>query len=489
MRTDPPELERMLEEADRRYGLFPEGETIAVGVSGGSDSMALLHGLIRLSRRRDFNVLVLHLHHGLRGPEADDDARFVCLVSERLGVPYVVGHADVGAEARSKGLSLEMAAREARYRFFREMREQHGFLKVALAHTADDQVETVLLKLLRGAGPRGLAGMAVQAEVFGVPVVRPLLAVTRRGVESYLHSLGERWREDRSNQDRTILRNRIRHELLPMLERRYNPAIRDVCLRMARIFQEEERWLDGITERALKRAGCDRLESDRLANMPLALRRRVWRLWLQRAGVPESVLDYGLIERMESRMGQRGGSGVIEVGGGWGLRISYGMWELIPPEGEEALTRPLPAFPIRVPGETVISDWGICVRVLPARGYPDPIEPGLGRFPCRVYVNRAKLRAGRGALLFLRGWRPGDRIAVGEGCTKKLQDVWTDARIPRPVRSRIPLLVRGDSILWIAGGPPAYDWRVASSRAASWSLEMERLSKESVASREGGGVK
>jgi len=442
--------------------------------------MALLHGLVRLRPRLGLEIVALHLHHGLRGCAADADARFVQDACRRLGVPCEIGHVNAAAHAREAGLSLEMAARNLRYRFFGEAVARLGLSRVALAHTADDQAETVLLKLLRGAGPRGLSGMAVQAVVLGVPVIRPLLETTRREVERYLRTLGERWREDRSNRSLAFLRNRIRHELLPLLERHYNPAVRAVLCRMAQVFQEEERWLSEMAENALARAGEDRLPTEPLSAIPLSLRRRVWRLWLQRAGVPEAILDFDLIERLERLMNGVSGTVEIDVGQGWRVRHAYGTWEVLPPAGGEGEQRPLPEVPIKVPGVTVVAEWGLLVRITASRGYPHPMEPGLGRLPARVYVDAKKLSPE--AIIALRPWRAGDRMAVGKGRTKKVQDLLTDARIPRPLRSRLPILAQGASILWVAGGPPSYAWRVPAPRASSWCLEMERLTQESIAS-------
>ncbi len=200
---------------------------LLVGVSGGPDSVALLHGLVQLGYRPH----VCHLNHRWRGKESDADAKFVRELARRFGVPVTVGARKVP--------HTEAAARQARQEFFERVAQKTGLRTLVLAHTADDQVETFLLRLMRGAGPTGLGAMWPERRIGKLRVVRPMLEVTRAEVLKYLSAQGLKWREDASNTDRRFLRNRIRHELLPLLERDYNPGIRKVLLRTAEIFRAE----------------------------------------------------------------------------------------------------------------------------------------------------------------------------------------------------------------------------------------------------------
>ncbi len=233
----------------RRHGLLAAGEMIVVGVSGGPDSLCLLHLLRRLAPELALRLHVAHLNHGLRGPEADEDAEFVAELAACWGLPVTIGRADVAALAAQPGRSLEEAARLVRYAFLAEVADATGATTIAVGHNADDQAETVLMHFLRGSGVAGLRGMLPRAPLsdyrLGEPaapripasprlLVRPLLAIPRADIEAYCaaHSLAPRF--DRSNEDTTFYRNRLRHELLPLLAT-YNPAIGETLARTAAV--------------------------------------------------------------------------------------------------------------------------------------------------------------------------------------------------------------------------------------------------------------
>ncbi|HKZ70341.1 MAG TPA: tRNA lysidine(34) synthetase TilS, partial [Anaerolineales bacterium] len=232
----------------QKHGLLTPGQTLAIGVSGGPDSLALLHLLIRLRPEYDLDLRAAHLHHGLR-LEADGDAEFVAQISEQWDVPCIVDRVDVAALARANRLSIEEAGRQARYAFFARLA-----LTVAVAHSADDQAETVLMHLLRGAGIGGLRGMlpkssgqwAVGSEQI---VIRPLLATPRADIETYIAAHGLQPRVDSTNADSTYFRNRLRHELIPFLET-YNPNIRELLCRTADVAAGDYELLRGAIEHA-----------------------------------------------------------------------------------------------------------------------------------------------------------------------------------------------------------------------------------------------
>ncbi len=257
------DLWRQVFQYARRYDLFTPGAVVVTGVSGGPDSVCLLHVLRRLAPELGLRLHVAHLNHGLRGAEADADAAFVAALAAGWGVPCTVGRADVVALAEDAGLSLEEAARQARYRFLAEVAEAAGATTIAVGHNADDQAETVLMHFLRGSGVAGLRGMVARTRLtdyrlsvhrsggaeeqggretlpgslFPLPpvalwLVRPLLVVPRGAIETYCREHGLQSRFDRSNEDTTFFRNRLRHELLPILAG-YNPAIREVLAHTA----------------------------------------------------------------------------------------------------------------------------------------------------------------------------------------------------------------------------------------------------------------
>jgi tRNA(Ile)-lysidine synthase len=262
----------------------PRSSTLVVGLSGGADSVALLDALASLRRRRGFRVLAAHLDHGLR-PGSADDAVFCAEVCRSLDVPLRVGRADVRARASRERGGLEQAARRERYAFLRRVRGEEAAFAIAVAHTRDDQAETLLLRLLRGAGTTGLAGMRPRSR----DILRPLLAVSRDEVLDHLRERGLAFREDPSNADLVYRRNRVRHELIPYLEERFNPAVRASLARTASVLADEATHLRGEAEALLaaisrEEQGAVHLRRSPLAEAPAAVARAAIRQALLRAG-------------------------------------------------------------------------------------------------------------------------------------------------------------------------------------------------------------
>lgn len=429
---------------------LPSGSGILVAVSGGADSVALLLALRAVARKQRWTLSVAHLNHGIRGAAADADAAFVRGLARRLGLRCVVEQEQVPALAHRRGISLEMAAREARYAFFARTARRHKAIAVATAHTADDQAETVLLRLLRGAGPAGLAGIPVVSTHHGLRIVRPLLDVTRGEVEAYLRSRGQAWREDATNLDRSIPRNRVRHELLPWLEREFNPRVREALLRVSRLIGDDDAFLEQVAE-GLRRAHGKGLAAYELEREPLqacvpALRRRLLRRWLRDAGVPEDGLDFESIERVSGFVAQgRAGRGVT-LSGGWRVSRAGALLRVA-----QTALQPVPAVRVRlrVPGETVVPELGVRIVAAVAPGIVRDRNGRPGQWPARASLD---LRAWRRRALYVRTPRPGDRIPpYGLRGTQKLQDILIDTKVPRDERARIPVIECGGAIVWLPG--------------------------------------
>ena len=477
-------LPEIIAAAARGHGLWRRGARLLVAVSGGADSVALLLALRELAGRMKLALTVAHLHHGLRGRAADRDAAFVRRLAQRLGLPLLVERADVRRLARERGVSLEMAARAARYAFLARAARAARAEAVVTAHTADDQVETVLLRLARGTGLRGLCGMARRAQQGDLRIVRPLLDATRSEVLEFLRARGERWREDRSNRDPAFLRNRVRHELLPLLERRFNPGIRRAILRMTAILSEDEAWLEALCRPLLKaaRRGPRELRTAALRRAPAAARRRVLRQWLFDAGVPLPDLDLDTVGRIERLLTTPRGSASADLGSGWRAQRQYGRLILAAPPAGGAAGRWPPAAgsrapdssggrrALRMPGETIWQGWRVTVRRAP--GIRRPRRGRAGRLPAECSLS---LEAAQGRRLWLRDWRPGDRIApLGMAGTRKLHDIFVDAKVPAEERRRIPLLVCGGAIVWVPGYRIARGWEVRDERRPAWQVRIER---------------
>ena len=323
----------------REHDLLRPGQRVGVAVSGGADSVSLLRLLLELRGELGIVLSVAHLNHGTRGAESDADEQFVAALATRHGLDLHAERADVPAHARKHRLSLEAAGRAARDDFFTRLIEANTIDCIALAHTQDDQAETVLLRLLRGAGPRGLAGIYPTRALTddGSRVVRPLLAIRRAELRSYLGSLDQPWREDASNRDLRHTRNRIRHQLLPMLERDYNPGIARLLSELAEIARGEEEHWQTVVPPLLAQLAPDGVVAvgPRLAQ-PVAVQRRLLRAAAEAAGVR---LDFDHTERVRRHAAcATAHNAIIELAGGARALISRNELRFEPPAQAAAKT-------------------------------------------------------------------------------------------------------------------------------------------------------
>ena len=460
-----------LDERVRRYAaqqLLWSAETrVIAAVSGGSDSVGLFVLLQQLAAAGACRLAGLaHLHHHIRGAAADADAQFCRELAARAGVPALIGDADVPALARQGGVSLEVAGRDARQRFYAEVLASEGAACVATAHTRDDQAETVLLRLVRGAGATGLSGMAPRRD----HLLRPLLEVSRAELREYLGAAGESWREDVTNADCAIPRNRIRHHVLPEL-RAVNAQADLALARAANILRTDAAFLDGLAHEAAARvvrieaggaggAGEARamkvtVDGAELAQLPLALARRVALRALETANPSRS---YGLEEAEVLCEVAAGGAGASLAGldmerfGADVVLVSRarGTVRLKPDTTSGAepfeLQLDIPGAVDAPHGRWTLSASG------PVPRHEASIEAG------QVMVDAGTV--GRG--LIVRPRRPGDRLhPLGAPGRKKVQDVFVDRKIPRDDRDREPIVTdEVGRIVWVAGQVLAAPFRV-----------------------------
>ena len=431
-------------------GIAP-GDRLVVAVSGGVDSMGLLDLLVGLQRRLPLRLHVVHVHHGLRGRAADREAALVVTTAAKHGLGVTLCHLD--PRARPRAISVEMWARAARYACLEAAAVRVRAVGIATAHTQNDQAETVLLNLLRGTGPRGLAGIPPVRH----RVVRPLLAVARPELEAYAAARRVPYREDASNASPAFRRNRIRHRLLPQLAAEYNPRLVESLAALARQLREDEDTLSAqaaaLAGQAVSaRGGLLCLDRTRLRLAPPAIIRRVFQAAVAQAGggqVGVTRRHLAALVRLLCEAGTLGLPGGLEarvrgaqlwIGPGKlvarragapetaAVALRPGVWAPWPPLGCRLRVR-------RVPGH--------CVR--------RPLQD-----PWRAVLSPELLRAP----LSLRGWRPGDRFRpAGLGGRKKLQDFFVDAKVPREERARVPLLLSGDRIAWVVGHRIAEEFR------------------------------
>jgi len=422
-------------------------------VSGGADSVAQLLVLYDLAAAGEIVLAgAAHLNHQLR-PEAARDEAFCRDLCARLHVPFLVESAPVADLAAAARVSVEVAARRVRYAFLERARTSCGAAVVAVAHTADDQAETVLLRLLRGAGPRGLRGIL---PVRGT-VVRPLLDCTRAALCDALEQRGQTWVEDATNADVSQPRNRVRHELVPLLAARFQPAVTRVLARTAEVVAADDALLESLAEAAAPGVvtpapGGTLISTVALARLPLALARRVARRAMERLGPPHAP-DLADVEALLA-VGRPDGPGAAAPAGLRVERFSEDAVLLTRASGTRAAALAPRALP--VPGSVALPELGPGCRLTAERPIKALEEPSDLR-------RRLIVRASVPAPFVVRGRSAGDRIRPrGLGGSKKLQDLLVDRKVPRAERARVPVVADATGrIVWVVGH--AVDADVAAS--------------------------
>jgi tRNA(Ile)-lysidine synthase len=444
------------------------GDKVLAAVSGGPDSIALLHILYLLSDELGITLHVAHLNHMFRGEESEADALFVAEAAQRYGLPVTVSAVDVPQYRLRHHLSNQVAAREIRYDFFLETARQAGASKVALAHQGDDQAETILINFLRGAGTAGLKGIPPVRE--GI-YIRPLLDVRRSEIEAFCSEMDLAFRQDSSNIKPVYTRNRIRLNLVPLLEKEYNPGLVPALLRLGEICREEDSCLDDLAQAALQGAllesvpGRVLLRLERLSAAPLAIRRRILRLaWRELTGAAVN-LDFQHTEAALHLINSgRAGSQAAMPGNVTAVR-TYKALELKAAQAEKSPAGYL--YPLQVPGVTHVPEIGmsICTEILSREQYQDPRDLPSGE----AMLDCEKLPPA----LFVRRRRAGDVFyPYGQAAVLKLKDFLIKQKIPREVRDRIPLVCTPEDIVWVGGIRAGEQWKVCGSTKAVLHLKL-----------------
>ena len=429
--------------------LLKPGLRLAVGLSGGADSVALTRVLAEQSKELGLVLHAAHLHHGLRGEEADGDLAFARGLAAELGLPFHEARVETESEAKADPASgkaaetIEEAARRLRYGWLRQLMASGEVEAVATAHTLDDQADTVLAKFLRGAWTGGLSGIHPVIVFPEGRILRPLLGTTRVEVEAYLGTLGQRWREDSSNRHLSFTRNRIRHELLPLLEG-WNPRLREHLAQMAALARDEETWwanevariapqwlLAGRPVRGGGRAAGDGLAIDvtRLAALPLALQRRLLRHAAERLG---TAIDFSATEALR----------LLAVAGraGQKLELAEGLWAertarelrlaVLPVAKAGTAEESAPEYAVAIPGEVAAEAFGLRLRIEVS----------------------APAATHEGQTAMLRNWRPGDRVKLHYSAgPRKVKEVLERLKVTGAGRRLWPVLEIDGRIVWMRG--------------------------------------
>ena len=430
-----------------RHGLLEKEDRLIVGVSTGVDSMVLLHLLNAYRKTFHLSLIVAHVNHGLRPEESENEAELVREESERLGLPFEYGQFNVKEFQKLGGLSPQDAARRIRFHFFYDLLRRHHARKIALGHNAEDQVETILLRLMRGSGLQGLKGiLPIREET----VIRPLLETRRAEIESFALEKKIPFLSDSSNLKQDYLRNRIRLSLIPRIEAEYQPNFKEVLLRTSSILREENDYLEKGAEEAFEKL-VRREEGDFLFKFPeyrslhRAIQRRVIKKILGKIDEPEMVIEEkepSDLQKIDEALRSSSPSFLLELGGG--MRVEKRYDTVLLGKGE---VRPFPPFEQELlsPGRTRIDEIGkeVIIEEISPEGLKDyqvDLDTAL------VDYERVRFP------LTVRNFRPGDRFCpLGVKGSQKLKNFFIDHKVPKFERPKIPLLISGEMITWVVG--------------------------------------
>jgi tRNA(Ile)-lysidine synthase len=466
----------------KRHSLVSPEEIVVVGVSGGADSVCLLHVLAKWRKGLGINLHVAHLNHQLRGVESEADARYVSDLAGSLDIPVTIDRQDVAAYRLGRNFSVEEAARELRYAFFTRVAGEVGANRIAIGHTKDDQVETILMHILRGTGVTGLCGLApcspmvydsqgisLPAKRSNILVIRPLLDITREETKSYCQEHRLDPRIDSSNVSLSFLRNRIRLQLLPQL-RQYNPSVDQALLRLADIAREDIAFIEQQAsvlwdEVARQENNAIYLDRKQIASLPIALQRQLLRTTVTRLAGDTRDIEASHIEAARSLLDKPVGKRICLP---HGITCQVGYDEIVIASSDvigtwqsQLPSCPFPPlsgeFTLKVPGNTVFPGWKVIASIIREREDSQPLRGNLstseGTYRSKPVADFDLHKTG--TELFVRQRQPGDRFQpLGMDMPKKLQEFMVDAKIPRSWRGRIPIVCSPQQIIWVVS------WRI-----------------------------
>lgn len=456
-----------------RHRMVEPGCKVLVAVSGGPDSVVLLHMLYLLKDELGISLHVAHLDHMFRGKESAEDALFVAETAKRYGVPATIDACDVPAYRDRYRQSGQEAAREVRYRFLRETADRVGASRIALAHQADDQAETILINFLRGTGIKGLKGILPVREGF---YIRPLLNIRRSDIEHYCSKMNLSFRQDVSNLKPVYARNRVRLSLMPLLEKEYNPGLVPVLLRLGEICREEDGYLEEQAEKAFqdilqeKAPGRVVLCLDGFRSMPPAIMRRVVRRAWQALTGRMKNLAFQHVETVLDLIWEGTTGAQIALPGNAMAFRSYDTLELILEQCNRKRAVPSYMYPVQVPGATCIPELGrtIYATLSPRKPAHDPKSLP----PQEALLDYDKLPP----QIFVRRRREGDCFhPFGQGSELKLKDFLIKQKVPRQERDWLPLVSTPDKIIWVGGVRTGEKWKVDENTTRVLHLKLTSL--------------
>ncbi len=467
-----PSLEERVLDSIRREQLVPPGGCVYAALSGGADSVALTLLLHAIAPAGGFVLAgVVHLNHQLRAAAAADE-RFCRALAARLALPIEVEQADVRGRAEQAGVSVEAAGHQARYALFERVAGAERGGRVATAHTRDDQAETCLMRLIRGAGPAGLAGIRPRTG----PVVRPLLRISRQELRVYLEARGQSFRDDETNRDTAVTRNRVRHELIPFLAARFSPSIVDALVRSAAIARADAEWIDAAVDAAagaVVRLGAAEatVDAPALRRQAPALARRLARRVLEHAGRRRVGFDH--VERFLTLAGESGsvGEGADFPGCRVERRGPLLVVRAARPRGAPPCAVAPFRYELRVPGRVRVPEAGLEISAERAASGTPAVPLSASGEAVAVAAHDVS------PPLVVRNWHPGDALRpLGMRGRKKLQDLFVDRKVERRCRRRVPLVTdRAGGIVWVVGLTVSEDFRITPATEGMLILKAGKL--------------
>ena len=461
----------------KKYRMLNEGDKVLVAVSGGADSVALLDMLFCLRHRLGISLQVAHLNHMFRAEESLGDAVFVENLAALYDLPVTVRHIDVPAYKKQFGLSTQPAARTVRYNFLKETAVQEAAARVALAHHADDQAETVLLHFLRGTGAAGLRGMLPVRDNF---YIRPILCLRRQDIDNYCTDKNLAWRLDSSNLKTDYRRNKIRMHLLPLLEKEYNHKLVPALNRLGEICRDEEDYLEVLTHNEYNKltvfnsAGEIRLSVRDFQRIPLALQRRVLRLAWRKITGGFHDLSFEQVDKALDLLRNHASSGRVELSGGVGVVKSYETFSVTACNAEQVVQRSY-SYEVMVPGQVCLAEINktLCCEVLTGEAVAKKYK-GISLERFKLPPNEALLDYDRVSFpLHVRGRQEGDVFSpLGLAGSMKLKKYFINQKVSREDRDKTPLVVGGGKIIWVGGMQIAESVKINSNTTSFLYLKL-----------------
>jgi len=461
-------IERV-EKTVKKHGMLRDGNRVIAAVSGGPDSVCLFYVLLELKKKYKFQLHVVHFNHHLREKESKKEEKFVKELLDGTTVPLSIIGLDVKGYAEKQKIGIEEAARALRYQNLLKLALKHDADTIAIGHTASDQAETVLMRIMRGSGPEGLEGIPPVRELSKNKfIIRPLIDVYREKIISYLKSRKIGYCLDSSNSKPVFLRNKVRIKLLPFIEKNFNRDIRSRLVNMADIFREENEYLSKAVDKAVESIskhedGRISVDFKKLIRYNKSFRRRIIHRILERKATYkniDSVID----------IAEAGLTGAMVTISGFTVRKDYGQLYFIPSAEKHAVRKKIENR-ILFPGKTLLPEFSMEVETGITKN-----KPGFGKDKFTVYFDADRIDAGN---LVIRSRRSGDRfLPFGADGSKKLKQYFIDQKVPSYLRDDVPILEGGKRILWVVGMRQAEEGRVTGNTKRIIKVKVRKMEKD-----------